>query len=57
MVSVSRLAGLPHFGQVQFTKLSEVASGDTAPASNLTSSGSITGSWSSGTSTSPQSGQ
>ena len=53
IVSVSRRAGPPHLGHVAFMKASDVANGDTAPDSNLTSSGRRTGNSSSGTSCSP----
>jgi hypothetical protein len=56
MVSVSRLAGLPHFGQAQSTKSARFASGLPEP-SGTQSSGSLTGSWSSGTGTVPQASQ
>ena len=57
IVSVSRVASAPHFGHLQWTKLSLDASGDSEPWSNETSSGSMTGRSFSGTSTSPQCGQ
>ena len=53
IVSVSRCAGPPHLGHVVCKKLSDVANGDTAPDSNVTSSGKRTGNSSSGTSCSP----
>ncbi len=53
MVSVSRCAGLPHFGHWQFTKSERFASGLPVP-SGTQSSGSTTGSCWSGTGTSPQ---
>src|ERR1700733_13346304 len=53
MVSVSRRAGLPHFGQVVFTNSGELASGDSPSPVSLTFSGSFTGNWSSGTATIP----
>ena len=43
MVSVSRFAGMPHTGHVQFTNSSTLASGETAPSAKLTFSGSNTG--------------
>ena len=54
IVSVSRRAGPPHLGHVVCRKFSDVANGDTAPDSNLISSGKRTGNSSSGTSCSPQ---
>ena len=57
IVSVSRLAGSPQIGQTVFTNPSWRASGDSPPGRKSTSSGSSTGSWSSGTATSPCSGQ
>ncbi len=56
MVSVSRLAGLPQLGHAQLTKLSNLFSGLPEP-SGTQSSGNLTGNWSSGTATSPQSSQ
>ena len=46
MVSVSRLAGPPHFGQAQLTKLSMRARGDwpSVPGSKFSTSGSVRGS-------------
>ena len=59
IVSVSRLAGPPHFGQVVFTQSLAAASGETpfGARSCPRRSGSRTGSWSSGTGTSPQPSQ
>src|SRR5208282_2942579 len=59
MVSVSRLAGPPQAGQGTFTQSSAAASGDTPLGTRSwpRRSGSTTGSWSSGTGTSPQDGQ
>lgn len=60
MVSVSRRAGPPHCGQSTSTHDVAAARGDWplgASCSPLRSVGRVTGSWSSGTSTSPQSGQ
>src|SRR5213593_1943591 len=56
MVSVSRLAALPHFGHLQFTNDGVLASGLPVP-SGTRSSGRTTGSSSSGTGTSPQPSQ
>ena len=56
MVSVSRLAGDPHFGQAQSTKSLRLRNGLPEP-SGTQSSGSTTGNWSSGTGTTPQAGQ
>ncbi len=59
MVSVSRLAAPPHFGQVVFTQSVAEASG-LVPFGDKAAprrSGNRTGSWSSGTGTSPQVGQ
>ena len=58
IVSVSRRAGPPQRGQSTLTQASEVARGDRPLGrKSVTSSGSSTGSWSSGTGTSPQAGQ
>ena len=59
MVSVSRLAGPPQRGQSTFTQSSAAASGDTPLGTRSwpRRSGSTTGSWSSGTGTSPHDGQ
>jgi hypothetical protein len=59
MVSVSRRAAPPHFGHSTFTQSVAAASGDTplGARSAPRRSGSSTGSWSSGTGTSPQDGQ
>ena len=59
IVSVSRLAGPPHFGQVVLTQSSAAASGETPRGfrSWPRRSGSSTGSWSSGTGTSPSTSQ
>ena len=59
MVSVSRLAGSPQAGQATFTQSSAAASGETPRGTRSwpRRSGSTTGSWSSGTGTSPQDGQ
>ena len=48
MVSVSRFAGPPHLGQVQFRKDSMRARGDwpSVPGSKFSTSGSRSGSWS-----------
>src|SRR5919106_3693035 len=56
IVSVSRFAGLPHDGQLVSTYDARLLSGLPVP-SGTTSSGSTTGSWSSGTGTSPQASQ
>src|SRR5579859_2694900 len=56
MVSVSRFAGLPHFGQGVFRKSARLFNGLPLP-SGTQSSGSTTGSWSSGTGTSPHAAQ
>src|SRR6266851_9860812 len=56
MVSVSRFAGLPHFGHERLTKDGVFASGLPVP-SGTRSSGSTTGSSLSGTGTSPQDAQ
>src|SRR6267378_6125449 len=53
MVSVSRLAGPPHFGQVVFTNSGVAASGDPPSPVSFTFSGSITGRSLSGTATIP----
>src|SRR6478752_6757021 len=60
MVSVSRLAGPPQTGQVVLTKLALEASGLPSASEdtwNSTSSGRRTGSWLSGTGTTPSVGQ
>ena len=60
IVSVSRLAAPPHFGQATLTQSAAAASGETprgARSAPRRSSGSRTGSWSSGTGTSPHDGQ
>ena len=57
IVSVSRRAGLPHFGHWQLTNSLTEASGDTEPASNRTFSGSRIGNSSFGAATAPQSSQ
>ena len=59
IVSLSRLAGPPHVGQSTLTQSSAAASGETPFGfrSAPRSSGSTTGSWSSGTATSPHAGQ
>ena len=59
IVSVSRFAGPPHCGQATLTQSSAAASGETPFGfrSAPRRSGSCTGSWSSGTGTSPQSVQ
>ena len=59
IVSLSRLAGPPHDGQSTLTQSAAAASGETPRGvrSAPRSSGSTTGSWSSGTGTSPQAGQ
>jgi hypothetical protein len=54
MVSVSRWAGPPHFGQVVLTNSGTRASGDSPVGVKSAFSGSSTGSWSSGMGTSPQ---
>ncbi len=57
MVSVSRRAAPPHFGHVTFTNSGTFSSGERpAPVISMRS-GSTTGSWSSGTGTTPHSGQ
>src|SRR5713226_2857 len=53
MVSVSRRAGPPHFGQVVFTNSGVAASGDPPSPVSFTSLGRITGSSLSGTATIP----
>jgi hypothetical protein len=53
MVSVSRLAGLPHFGQATLRKSARCLSGLPLP-SGMQSSGSTTGRSFSGTGTTPQ---
>jgi hypothetical protein len=53
MVSVSRRALAPHFGQAQSRKSARLLSGLPEP-SGTQSSGSTTGNWSSGTGTVPQ---
>jgi hypothetical protein len=53
IVSVSRRAGLPHFGHVVLTNEATRASGDPPRPVNSTSRGSSTGSWSYGTGTAP----
>ena len=53
MVSVSRLAGLPHLGQEHFKKSSRLFRGLPEP-SGTQSSGNTTGKSFSGTGTSPQ---
>ena len=60
IVSASRRAGLPHFGQVVFTNDGTFASGGSPlPVSTawVSMSGSRTGSWSSGTGTPLRSGR
>lgn len=59
MVSVSRSAGLPHTGQVTDFHCVAAASGEMPLGASASPrrSGSFTGSWSSGTGTSPQLGQ
>ncbi len=59
IVSESRFAGPPHFGHSTLTQSSAAASGETPFGfrSAPLSSGSTTGSWSSGTATSPPTGQ
>ena len=57
MVSVSRRAGPPSMGQVVCRNPSWKASGDWPVGRNSTSSGATIGSWSSGTGTTPCSGQ
>ena len=59
MVSLSRLAGPPHCGQSTLTQSSAAASGETPLGfrSDPLRSGSSTGSWSSGTATSPHASQ
>ncbi len=54
IVSVSRRAGLPHFGQVTETNVFDVVSGESPAGRNSTSSGSSTGRSASGTGTRPQ---
>lgn len=59
-MSVSRFAAPPHDGQETLTHSSTAASGEVplgARDSPRSPSGSVTGSWSSGTGTSPQDGQ
>ena len=56
MVSVSRRAAPPHWGQVHLTKSARLLSGLPEP-SGTTSSGSTTGNCSAGTGTSPQASQ
>ena len=56
IVSVSRLAGLPHLGQPTFRKAACLFSGLPEP-SGIRSSGSTTGRSFSGTGTTPQSSQ
>ncbi len=55
IVSVSRVAGPPHFGHSVFTQSSAAASGETPLGARSwpRRSGRTTGSWSSGTGTSP----
>ena len=57
MVSVSRRAGLPHVGQVVFTKAGTLASGGSPVPVMMASGGSVTGRSASGTPTAPWSGQ
>src|SRR5215510_2882955 len=57
MVSVSRLAVLPHFGQVAFTNSGTFFKGDSPVPVNFACSGNITGKSFSGTGTMPQSSQ
>ncbi len=57
MVSVSRVAGPPHTGQVVFKNSGLVANGDSPVGRNSTSSGASTGSSSTGTGTMPCTGQ
>jgi hypothetical protein len=57
MVSVSRRAGLPHFGHGVDTKAAERASGFPSRPVNSTSYGSVTGRALSGTGTTPQRSQ
>jgi hypothetical protein len=57
IVSVSRVAGPPHFGQVALRKPSWRRSGDSPDGRNSTSSGSRTGRSSSGTVWAPCSAQ
>ena len=57
IVSVSRLAGPPHFEHVVLTKDSTRASGEPPRPVISTSRGRTTGSWSSGTGTMPSVGQ
>ena len=59
MVSASRLAAAPQLGQATLTQSSAAPSGDEPFGfkSNPVASGNSTGSWLSGTGTSPQLGQ
>ena len=59
MVSVSRFASPPHFGQLHLTKESILASGDSppCPGANSVISGSFSGSSLSGSATMPHLGQ
>ena len=57
IVSVSRSAGPPQVGQVVLTQSSAAASGERPFGATSVMSGRTTGSWSSGTATSPQAGQ
>src|SRR5450631_3432285 len=57
MVSVSRVAGPPHTGQVVWRNSGLVANGDSPVGRNSTSSGASTGNWSVGTGTMPWSEQ
>ena len=56
MVSVSRRASEPHFGHLHWKNEGVLPSGLPVP-SGTRSSGSFTGSWSSGTGTTPQAAQ
>ena len=57
IVSVSRRAGPPHFGQVVLTNSSLAASGELALGRVVVDVRQQTGSWSSGTGTMPHSSQ
>ncbi len=57
MVSVSRVAGPPHFGQVVWKKPGTRASGEPPSCVISICSGNRTGNWSSGTGTRPSVGQ
>jgi len=57
MVSISRLAFLPHLGHAHSAKVLDVVSGDSPFPVNSTSVGSMTGRFSSFSGTQPQSSQ